>query len=202
MSKSETVSNPPSNRRRNVINLILVAIALVVGIISVVYIKRTAPVARVSPPESLPPLVNVLTARSSAMNSLVSVMGTVVPSKQLTLKARVAGEVIETHSEFMDGGIISNGSIILQIDPADYELAIIRQKSQLARAQSELKRELGHQDVARQEWELLSNDDQANPLDRELALRKPQLVDAKAALSAAEADLERARLDLDRTTVR
>ncbi|MBW2369995.1 MAG: HlyD family efflux transporter periplasmic adaptor subunit, partial [Deltaproteobacteria bacterium] len=48
----------------------------------------------------------------------------------------------------------------------------------------------------------LSNDDQANPLDRELALRQPQLADAKAALSAAEADLERARLDLDRTTVR
>jgi multidrug efflux pump subunit AcrA (membrane-fusion protein) len=62
-----------------------------------------------------------------------------------------------------------------------------------------LKLELGHQAVAKREWELLSRTDPAQDLEKELALRKPHLDKVRADLAAAEADLKKAMLDLERT---
>jgi RND family efflux transporter MFP subunit len=61
---------------------------------------------------------------------------------------------------------------------------------------------MGRQDVAKREWELLNKGVPHNPLDSELALRKPHLEKAQADLEAARAALQRAELDLARTVVR
>ncbi|MBW2405898.1 MAG: efflux RND transporter periplasmic adaptor subunit, partial [Deltaproteobacteria bacterium] len=43
---------------------------------------------------------------------------------------------------------------ILQIDPKDYELALARKQSAVTDAEYALKLELGHQTVAKREWDL------------------------------------------------
>jgi multidrug efflux pump subunit AcrA (membrane-fusion protein) len=60
---------------------------------------------------------------------------------------------------------------------------------------------MGQQDLARREWELLGENERATDLERELALRQPHLARVTAARQAAEADLELAKLNRDRTII-
>ncbi|MCF7817125.1 MAG: efflux RND transporter periplasmic adaptor subunit, partial [Kiritimatiellales bacterium] len=127
--------------------------------------------------------------------------GTVVPNEEVMLRARVGGEVVSTAPEFLEGGLFKKGDPILEIDPADYKLALAAAASALETARFNYKLELGRQDVAKREWALLKTDD-ATEMERELALRIPHLAASKAALEAAEATVEKTRLDLARTDIR
>ena len=128
-------------------------------------------------------------------------MGTVVPALEMFLKPRVSGEIVATHPEFIEGGFLRKGVKVIQIDSQDYQLAVERKQSQIANARYALKMELGHQEVAQREWELLRGDKPAEARDIELALRKPHLEKVRAELAAAMADLKQAKLHLDRTAV-
>jgi len=128
-------------------------------------------------------------------------MGTVVPAREVVLKSRVSGEIIEIHPEFTEGGFLKKDMKILQIDPKDYELALARKQSAVTDAQHALKLELGHQTVAKREWDLLNQGKPALEMEKELALRQPHLDKVRADLSAAEAELKAAMLDLERTQI-
>ena len=108
---------------------------------------------------------------------------------------------LDESDDFIDGGLLAKGSDVVRIDPVDYELALSSAESSLEKARFDHKLELGRQDVARREWELLKTDD-ATEQEKELALRIPHLVASKASLKAAESALEKAQLDLERTRVR
>jgi multidrug efflux pump subunit AcrA (membrane-fusion protein) len=62
-----------------------------------------------------------------------------------------------------------------------------------------MKLEMGNQKIARQEYELLSQEVEGE--ERELVLRQPHLASAEAALQAAEASVTRAQLDLTRCQI-
>jgi len=117
------------------------------------------------------------------------------------LRARVSGEVIAIDPGFIDGGLIAQDAGILKIDPIDYELALAQSQSALEKARFDYKIELGRQDVAKREWELLKPEGEVSELEMELALRTPHLKASKAALQAAEANLKKAELNLERTEV-
>ncbi len=128
--------------------------------------------------------------------------GTVVPAVQITLRARVAGEIIEVSPEFIAGGSFDKGEPMLKIDPIDYQLALEQKKAALAEAEFQLKLEEGQRDIAAREWELIESGDGASEADRELALRVPHMKYRAAKLEAAKAELEKAKLDLARTEIR
>jgi hypothetical protein len=150
--------------------------------------------------------------------------------------------VVEVAPEFVPGGRFERGGLVARIDPADYELALrqaeaeltrrraeldqrqaglAQQKTEVVRARNDLALEMGQQEVARREYELLG-ETVAEP-DEALVLRRPQLEMARARVSAAEAAVQaaagavqgaeaavetaeaavrRAELDLRRVTVR
>jgi len=84
--------------------------------------------------------------------------------------------------------------------PRCFQLVVEQMESAVANAQSNLKLEYGNQEIAKQEYKLL--EDVISENDKDLVLRKPQLVSAQSALKAAEARLEEARLDLARTNIK
>jgi RND family efflux transporter MFP subunit len=88
---------------------------------------------------------------------------------------------------------------VLRLDDADYALAVTRAESNLVEARHALNLEMGYQQVAKKEWELLNGQGTAQDSSQELALRKSHLAKAEAMVAAAQAELERARLDLQRT---
>jgi len=197
---SEKQPRPPGSPRP-IVRIILSLIILGAGIGAASYLKSSAPRTQKRPPTQLSPTVQVQTVKPSSYPVVVTAMGTVIPAREVVLKSRVSGEVVEIHPEFTEGGFLKKDMKILRIDPADYELALERARSGVTDAEYALKLELGHQEVAKREWELLNTAKRAPDMEKELALRKPHLDKARADLAAAEADLKKSMLDLDRTQI-
>jgi len=166
------------------------------------YFRSTAPTVKRKPPQERVATVEVLPVSSGDFQAVVQAMGTVIPSRQITLKARVSGEVQAVSDPFVPGGRLAAGEEILRLDPADYEVRVQKAESALAKAKADLDIEKGSQAVAREELRLLKKTSGNKVKATDLALRKPQLQQAQAAVSSAEADLRMARLELERTVVR
>jgi RND family efflux transporter MFP subunit len=125
-------------------------------------------------------------------------MGLVKPAREVSLKAQAGGEVVEVSPNLLEGQHVSKGELLVRIEAADYELAVARAASALATRESELALEMGFQRVAKREWELLSDGD----ADASLALREPQLKQAKANRDSAQAELAQASINLERTLIK
>ena len=149
-----------------------------------------------------PLLVTTTPATASSQTLKVTAMGTVIPAVEIELQPQVSGRIIEQSAELLPGGRFEAGEVIVQIDPRDYEFAVEQQKALVERARFELTVEQGRAAIAEREWGLLEADVPTTIEGRDLALRKPHLQNAMAALAAARSALGKAELDLDRTTLR
>jgi len=179
----------------------LISIILIIGaVITAKILIATAPKAEKKRPPKTAPLVETQPLIAQDQTVELDLTGTVVPSEEITLRPRVSGEVTSIGKNFTDGGRASKGDTLLMLDPADYRLALTNAESKLETARFNYKQEMGRQDVARREWELLKTPG-ATESEKELALRKPQLAASKASLAAAEAAVEQSRLDLERTRI-
>lgn len=180
---------------------ITIAIAIIaMGLGAGLFIWKTAPKTSKRPPTKWVPLVEVQRFDPQRHQVVVKAMGTVMPASSVKLEARVAGEVIAVHSEFTDGGFVRKGELLVELDDDDYQLTLAQRRSDLVNAEYAFALEQGRQQVARREWELLS--DGTPEEEGDLALRKPHLAKARADVAAAEAALRRAALDLERTRIR
>ena len=188
MAKTRT-----AQRQRNLVAAItlLIGIAAVIGI--VVLKPKPTPQPRPQPPA---PEVTVITASPGPVTLSIAAQGTVEPKVAVDLVARVSGQIVSVAPEFAAGGFFNAGQTLLSIEPADYQFAVARARSQLAKANEALAVERGRARQAEREWRDLG-DDVANSL----FLREPQLAAAQSAQIAAQADLDKALLDLERTTL-
>jgi len=125
------------------------------------------------------------------------VQGEARPRVEATLPAQVAGRLVWVSPKFAEGGAFTEGETLARIDPADYQLAVVRARSQVAQAEEGLVREEAEGELARQDWQALGRGEPPP-----LAVREPQLAQARAALAAAQASLRSAELDLARTNIR
>ncbi|MBN1592457.1 MAG: efflux RND transporter periplasmic adaptor subunit [Candidatus Coatesbacteria bacterium] len=175
-----------------------IIILLVAGLIAAYWMSNKPKAQRTQPPKQSI-LVEVAPIKLGEHQVVVEAMGTVIPAKEVQLTSRVGGEVVEVAPEFVPGGQFRRGEKVLKIDPRDYELVLKQRKSELAKAESELKLEMGQQSISQKEYKLLGQEVESG--DEELLLRKPQLESARAAVASAEAAYEKAALDLNRTTV-
>jgi RND family efflux transporter MFP subunit len=195
-------NNPlgPSNPKKlRYLKIVLPFLILITGLAISWYIYKTAPKARKKTPARPVEHVRVMSVQRSTEKIILHAMGSVIPARTILLKPRVSGKIIDISPKFMIGGCFNKGDFILQIDPEDYKLALKRKESKVTLATGDLRLESGRQDVARHEWKLLNQN--GDELDRDLALRRPQLEKATAALLAARSEFEQSRLDLERTSV-
>jgi len=147
------------------------------------------------------PLVKTVPLQLETYKINIPAMGEVIPAQEMVLKVPVAGEVVSMSPEFTVGGLLQKNAPILQIDPKDYQLALLQKQRSLSDAEYAYKLELGRQDVARREWDLLYGENKTDRLESELALRKPHLEKAEIDIEAAKAELEQAKVNLARTKV-
>ena len=146
---------------------------------------------------ALPPLVRVVKVEQEDLALTVLSQGTVKPQVESTLVAEVAGRIDWVSPAFAEGGFFERGSKLVQIDDRDYHLAVSQAEAQVAQARVRLELEQAESDLAREEWNDLG-EGEASPL----ALREPQLTEARAAVQAAEATLQKTKLELERTSIR
>ncbi|WP_051286532.1 efflux RND transporter periplasmic adaptor subunit [Salinimicrobium terrae] len=146
-------------------------------------------------------LVDVTEAEAGDFSPSLIGTGIVEPVEDVIISAQVGGEVVRRSPAFVPGGFIEKGEVLLQIDPADYRNNLELRKSELLQAQTELDVEMGRQEVAQQDLELVGGD-ALTPQEQSLVLRQPQLNAVKARIKAAQAAVDQARLNLARSTIR
>jgi RND family efflux transporter MFP subunit len=173
---------------------------LAASVAAIVVINRTEPTAQqIEATRKSSALVETVTVRRGTYAPRLVVLGTVDPAQEVTLSPRVSGQVTELSPRFVPGEIVRQGELLVRIDPADFENALSIRQSELEQSQASLEIEEGRQRLAEKELALLEGTiDETN---RALVLRKPQIASIRAEVSAAQAAVERARLDLQRSKV-
>ncbi|MGR3318309.1 MAG: efflux RND transporter periplasmic adaptor subunit [Candidatus Anammoxibacter sp.] len=141
--------------------------------------------------------VEVMSLKKSDFQVWLKSSGTVRPRTQSILIPEVSGRIINVSPKFREGSFFEKGDILLEIDPKDYETAIVIANSELLEAKSNLELEKAESEIAIKDWE--SNDMGITP--RALALRKPQLHSAQSRLKAAESQLEQKKINLIHTRI-
>jgi len=204
--KAEGPARNGSGRITKILLRILFGVLLPIAVLfaggaATLHLVETAPKAeRRSSSSRNARLVEVKTALVSRESTLVHANGTVKPARMIQLQPRVSGEIIEVSDELIPGGLFRDGDLILRIDPTDYELIVRQRAGELANAESTYELELGSQSIAQREYELLG--ESILEEDRDLVLRQPQLRTVEATIDIAKAVLEKAKIDLERTTIR
>ena len=147
-------------------------------------------------------LVEVQPIERTTQTVEVEAKGTVRAAKRLVVQPQLSGEITRVHDQLVPGGLIKQGDVLFRIRATDYKIAVDQRETSVAQAQAQLRIEEGQQRVARKEWELFQSGNQDQAADPGLALRAPQKRVAEVSLDAAMSQLEMAKVNLSRTTVR
>jgi RND family efflux transporter MFP subunit len=201
--KERTTAPQTSLKGKRFINLFISLLVIFLGLGVATYITHKAPKAQKRAPVKAIPVVEVQVVEPGDHRIVVPAMGTVVPAREVTLRAQVSGKVLYLQPEFIEGGYIKENAEILKIDPVDYQLTVTLAEAKVKDAESALELAEEEANAAREEWRLLNeNTANTNEAPPPLVAKEPQLAAAQAKLKAEQAELKQAELDLKRTSVR
>ncbi|WP_421792710.1 efflux RND transporter periplasmic adaptor subunit [Hyphobacterium sp.] len=177
--------------------LLFLPIFVILGFIALITVMvMTAPRPERVSAEPAPVAVFAAQVENTNVQLSVSTQGEVRPITQINLVPQVSGRIVYVNPNFIEGGFFDAGETLIQIEDADYRLAVTRAQAQVAQAQQALVREQAESDLAASEWQELGQGEASS-----LTLREPQLAQARASLAAANAQLQEAQLNLARTRV-
>lgn len=188
-----TVSSKPGLKRY------LPLVVVVLFALPVSYFKLVHPSPDIRPPAPPPRLVvetEVITPRDITVK--IKSYGTVTARTQATLSAQVSGKIVSVSPAFQNGAFFNQGDILLTLEQGDYLANVDIAKATLLDATQALETEKAESAQALKNWRISGNS--GTPSD--LVLRKPQLKAAEAKLLAAQAELAKANLNLERTVIR
>ncbi len=178
----------------------LIAIAVVFAATRGVnkYLEEHKPEAAKKERVEKTPVVEVAVVKKGDLEFPLTSEGVVVTRRKTVLSAQVAGRIVEVHPQFEVGATFRLGTVIAKIDQLNYQTALAQAKSALADAKLSVVQEKARGAQAARDWKKIGGGKEAS----DLVLRVPFLESAEARVVAAEAALEKAIEDLDRTVIR
>ncbi len=207
----KTEAPVPVHWRSRTLRICVALVIVGVSLAGATYLMKTAEKPKKRSPVKWVPVVRVLPLERDSYQVVIAATGTVIPARRIVMRSRVSGQVMAVHREFIEGGYLKKGAMVLQLDDADYRLVIAQKKSNVVNSQYALKVELGRQEVARREWQMLgghalskqelSKQDLSKEAGTALALRGPHLEKARADVEVARIQVRKAELDLERTRI-
>lgn len=175
--------------------VVLPVLVIAAGIGLALLIFATRPQVEARPPESVAPLVRVVTVVRGPVSLAVHTHGTIQPRTESALVPEVSGPVVWMSPHLVSGGYFEKGEPLLRIDPIDFEVALESARADLARAESEdsrARKELARQrTLAEQNVASISRVDDA---ENAAKVSRAVLRQAKAVLRKARRDLARAEM--------
>ena len=162
-------------------------IGLIVGILGVaVALSVLLSTIRKEPPkkpvENLAMLVEVVELEPVDARFPVRSQGTVRPRTETVLSAEISGAIVEISQKFVAGGVFEANEMLMRIDPTNYTVAVTQAEALLRQRQIEYEG--------------------AKKLKSQGYRAESEFASAAAALATAEADLVRAKRNLERTFIR
>ena len=144
----------------------------------------------VAPP---PPDVSVSQPVEEPVQETLEFTGRVSAVQSVEVRARVTGYI--TKVAFTDGQLVNAGDLLFEIDPREYQAAVLRGEGEVARLRAQLAR--AESEVGRNQLLRPSGAASARELERAVAEKGA----AEGELKAKLAQLDLARLDLEFTRV-
>lgn len=114
-----------------------------------------------------------------------------------TLSTQVSGEIVYVNKNLKNGAYFKKGELLLEIEKKEYEADVSIAKADVLLAKQNLLEEEAMVLQAKEDWKRFNGDKKPNSL----VLREPQLESVKASLIAAQANLDKALLNLNRTKI-
>ena len=174
------------------ISLPIAVLAAGIGVYILLDAVKPEPEKKEEPPRALSVFVQPVTRSDLPLR--VTTQGEVRARTEVDIVAQVAGKVVEVSPEFIEGGLVKPGVPLVVIEPTDYEFEVKRTEAQVAEAEVRVQQAEADADVARKQ---LRNEKNPSPL----ALKKPQVAQARAGLKASEASYSQAQTNLARTRI-
>lgn len=194
-------SGDHSGNKGSAVKSILIGVGvLAVGIAIAVWVVKSAPKPGKVVPETKARLVEVEPLLMQSSRPTWQAGGLVTASQQVMLKPQVNGRIIAIADAAVPGARLAQGDLLARIDPQDFRLMLEQKQAAYTQAMADLDIEKGQASLAREEYEL--SEARLSPQDKALVLREPQIAKAKAAVKTAKANLNQARLDLQRSEIR
>ena len=139
--------------------------------------------------------VDVVAVQQQDVQPELELFGEVVSGRRSELRALVPGRIVETGPNFREGARVSEGDLLVQIDPFDYENSLAEQKALYAEAQVRMR--TVERDLTRIRELFDENNVSEQNLDDALLAVEQQsatLEQRRISLARAERDLEDTRL--------
>lgn len=141
-----------------------------------------------------PPTVTVAEPVARTITEWDRFTGRLEAVDAVEVRARVSGYLQAVH--FEEGALVDEGDLLYEIDPRPYQAVLEEAEAQVHRARVRLELAESELDRARRLYERRAISEE------ELDARSQEQKEAMAALAAAEAEVEAARLDVEFTRVR
>ncbi|AOE49133.1 efflux RND transporter periplasmic adaptor subunit [Kangiella sediminilitoris] len=187
-----------SSKKKNLwLSMILPLAILIVVIVTINIMLSNKPKAFNRKPPERVETVDVDAIKYTDYQVFIDSYGNIEASTSSELVAQVSGQVVSVAENFETGLPIEKGQELLKIDDRDFQIEVRIARAEVANARLTLNEERAMAEQALKDWKKINPDKKANAL----VLREPQLASAQAKLDAAIARLEKAKLELERTTV-
>jgi len=173
-------------------------IPVVAGLLILFFIVSNKQGPEQSPPDERVHNVRIIAAEALDLVPRVIGFGTAKPEKVWNAVPQVAGTVIEVHPEFRKGAILEEGTEIVRVAPADYELAIARAEANIRSAEAQLRELVVSEENTRQS---LSIEERALAVKEKELARKRKLL-GRGAASQSSVDQEQRDTLAQRNKVR
>lgn len=171
------------------VRLMVIAAALLVALVATTLVWRTSGATPAVPGVAVPvPEVAVLTTVRQEVRTWDEFSGRLEAVEQVAVRSRVSGAVQAIH--FAEGQLVRQGDLLLSIDPGVYAAAVAQAEAQVTAARARLLYTQDEVERARRLWP-------SRAIARTLVdQRERDWHEAQAALQAAQASLQLARLNL------
>ncbi|MCK7597545.1 efflux RND transporter periplasmic adaptor subunit [Microbulbifer sp. CAU 1566] len=136
-------------------------------------------------------------AREEAVHLSVSTQGEVRAHTEIDLTPQISGRIVAIADRFAEGAGFESGETLIQLDDADYQLAVAQAEAGVAQAEVLLLQAKAAATVKRQQWLNLNPNKEPTPLQ----VNQPQVAEAESKLRSAQAELADAKLNLSRTKI-
>ncbi len=117
----------------------VILIPILIGVAFVLFLKQQMKQPVQGPIKETAQQVQVIAVPSAEVVPTASGHGTVQPARTWEAVAQVKGKILEKHPRLQKGALLEAGTLLLLIDPADYELAITQSEADIAATRAQIQ---------------------------------------------------------------
>lgn len=127
--------------------------------------------------------------------------GIVRAEKYADIRSEITGKIKTVSPGVYAGARVTQGDVLFALCDRQYRLQLQEAEAACLAAEQSLRLEQGRQIVARHQWQMLSSPKKQSHTQKDLALRRPQLITCRAELQKAQARLDLMQYNLARTQI-